>query len=62
MLGSCSTPMALPDARGGSLSKPLNLGSGGFEVSREEVKVANTQLEAMLAELLEVSGMMMLAN
>ena len=36
--------------------------AGDLEVCREEVKVANLQLEAMMAELLEVSLMMMLEN
>ena len=49
--------MAITGASGGSLSRPLNLGSGDLEVSREQVKVANLQLEAMLADLLEVSVM-----
>ena len=62
MFGSYSPPTALPGARRGTLGKPLNLDSGDLEVSREEVKVANMQLEATLAELLEVSGMIVLAN
>ena len=62
MFGSYSTPKALPGARRGTLGRPLNLDSGDLEVSREEVKVANMQLEAALAELLEVSGMIVLAN
>ena len=62
MFGSYTPPTALPGARRGTLGRPLNLDSGDLEVCREEVKVANLQLEAMLAELLEVSGMMMLAN
>jgi hypothetical protein len=62
MFGSYSQPTALPGARRGSLGRPLNLDSGDLEVSREEVKEANLQLEVMLAELLEVSGMIVLAN
>ena len=62
MFGSYTPPTALPGARRGTLDRHLNLDAGDLEVSREEVKVANLQLEAMMAELLEVSLMMMLEN
>ena len=52
-----------PWCQGRLTLQALNLGSRGFEVSREEVLVANTQrCEAMLDELLQVSLMMILVD